>query len=187
MGWSPQAPLSMGFPRQVYWNRLPLPSLGDLPEPEIEPVSCISCVGRWLLYHCATWEAPPSSCERWYFVDIPMNHECSSWHLEWWIFPGGFQLTFPRNNRGVITYGSYSFIQWISYIIWLEFEIPSWPMHAEWMLCLQHENNMNLVVHLHQSFAWPCVWSMSTDILKGIFLWSEGLNNRPKILQETMW
>ena len=21
-------------------------------------VSCISCIGRWILYHCATWEAP---------------------------------------------------------------------------------------------------------------------------------
>ena len=26
-----QSPLSMGFPRQEYWNRLPFPSLGDLP------------------------------------------------------------------------------------------------------------------------------------------------------------
>ena len=31
-------PLSMGFPRQEYWNGLPFPSLGDLPEPGIEPV-----------------------------------------------------------------------------------------------------------------------------------------------------
>ena len=28
-----QAPLSVGFPRQVYWNRLPFPSPGDLPDP----------------------------------------------------------------------------------------------------------------------------------------------------------
>ena len=33
------APLSMGFPRQEYWSGLPLPSLGDLPDPGIEPVS----------------------------------------------------------------------------------------------------------------------------------------------------
>ena len=26
-----QSPLSMGFPRQEYWNRLAFPSLGDLP------------------------------------------------------------------------------------------------------------------------------------------------------------
>ena len=34
-----QAPLSMGFPRQEYWSGLPFPSLGDLPDPEIEPAS----------------------------------------------------------------------------------------------------------------------------------------------------
>ena len=34
-----QAPLSMGFPRQEYWSGLPFPSPGDLPNPEIEPMS----------------------------------------------------------------------------------------------------------------------------------------------------
>ena len=34
-----QAPLSMGFSRQEYWSGLPFPSLGDLPNPEIEPES----------------------------------------------------------------------------------------------------------------------------------------------------
>ena len=28
-----QAPLSMGFPRQEYWSRLPFPSPGDLSDP----------------------------------------------------------------------------------------------------------------------------------------------------------
>ena len=34
-----QVPLSMGFPRQAYWSRLPFPPSGDLPNPGIEPVS----------------------------------------------------------------------------------------------------------------------------------------------------
>ena len=34
-----QAPLSMGFPRQEYWNRLPFSSPGDLPNPGIELTS----------------------------------------------------------------------------------------------------------------------------------------------------
>ena len=34
-----QAPLSMEFPRQEYWNGLQFPSPGDLPDPEIEPRS----------------------------------------------------------------------------------------------------------------------------------------------------
>ena len=37
-----QAPLSMGFPRQEYWSRLPFPSPGDLPDPRIEPASLVS-------------------------------------------------------------------------------------------------------------------------------------------------
>ena len=34
-----QAPPSMGFSRQEYWNGLPFPSPGDLPDPGIEPRS----------------------------------------------------------------------------------------------------------------------------------------------------
>ena len=34
-----QAPVSMGFSRQEYCNRLPCPLPGDLPYPGIEPVS----------------------------------------------------------------------------------------------------------------------------------------------------
>ena len=37
-----QAPLSMGFPRQEYWNGLPFPPPGHFPNPGIElmiPVS----------------------------------------------------------------------------------------------------------------------------------------------------
>ena len=34
-----QAPLSMGFHRQEYWNGLPFPSPGDLPDPGIKAVS----------------------------------------------------------------------------------------------------------------------------------------------------
>ena len=33
------APPSMGFSRQEYWNGLPFPSPGDLPNPGIEPQS----------------------------------------------------------------------------------------------------------------------------------------------------
>ena len=34
-----QAPLSMGFPRQEYWNELTLPSPGDLFDPWIKLIS----------------------------------------------------------------------------------------------------------------------------------------------------
>ena len=32
----------MGFSRQEYWSRSPFASLGDLPDPGIEPVSLMS-------------------------------------------------------------------------------------------------------------------------------------------------
>ena len=53
-----QAPLSMGFSKQEYWNRLPFPPPGDLPKPGIEPVSLISpaLAGRFFTTS-ATWEA----------------------------------------------------------------------------------------------------------------------------------
>ena len=34
-----QAPRSMGFPRQKHWSGLPFLFPGDLPDPEIEPIS----------------------------------------------------------------------------------------------------------------------------------------------------
>ena len=34
-----QAPLSMGFSRQDYWNGLPFLPPGDLPDPGIQPES----------------------------------------------------------------------------------------------------------------------------------------------------
>ena len=37
-----QDPLSMGFPRQEYWNGLPFLPLGDLSDPGIELVSLAS-------------------------------------------------------------------------------------------------------------------------------------------------
>ena len=35
-----QAPLFMGLFRQEYWSGLLFPFAGDLPDPEVEPVSC---------------------------------------------------------------------------------------------------------------------------------------------------
>ena len=37
-----QAALSMGFPRQEYWSRLPCSPPGNLPDPEIKAVSLAS-------------------------------------------------------------------------------------------------------------------------------------------------
>ena len=37
-----QAPLSLGFSRQEYWNGLPCPRPGDPPNPVIEPASSVA-------------------------------------------------------------------------------------------------------------------------------------------------
>ena len=34
-----QAPLSMGFSRKEYWSGMSFPPSGDIPHPDIEPVS----------------------------------------------------------------------------------------------------------------------------------------------------
>ena len=39
-----QSPLSMGFSRQEYWNGLPFPTPGHLPDPGVKPVSLTSPV-----------------------------------------------------------------------------------------------------------------------------------------------
>ena len=53
-----QAPLSMGFSREIYLSGLPCPSPGGLPDPGIEPVSLMSpaLAGRFFTTS-ATWEA----------------------------------------------------------------------------------------------------------------------------------
>ena len=53
-----QAPLSMGFPRQEYWNRLPCPPPGHLPNPGIEPMSL----------------APPAWVGGFFFFFKPLSH-----------------------------------------------------------------------------------------------------------------
>ena len=54
-----QAPLSMGCSRQEYWDGLPCPPPGDLPDPGIEPASPEA--PTWQAdYHWATKVAPAS-------------------------------------------------------------------------------------------------------------------------------
>ena len=54
-----QAPLSMEFFRQQYWSRLPFTYSSRSSQPRDQTcVSCIFCIGRQILYHWATREAP---------------------------------------------------------------------------------------------------------------------------------
>ena len=53
-----EVPLSMGFPRQEYWSGLSFPSPGDLPDPDIEPMSSDWQAGSLPLSH---QESPPET------------------------------------------------------------------------------------------------------------------------------
>ena len=75
-----QTPLSMGFPRQKYWNGLPFPPPGDLPISGIKPASIVSPAltgGFFSLW--AAWEAFPfdsmlnTSC----IWCLPLQHSSS--------------------------------------------------------------------------------------------------------------
>ena len=47
-----QAPLSKKFSRQEHWSGLPLPSpRASSGLRDQTPVSCVSSIGRWILYH----------------------------------------------------------------------------------------------------------------------------------------
>ena len=55
-----QSPLSMGFSRQEYWSGLTFLIPGNLPDPEIEPMSLVSPAlpGRFFT-PSITWEVHP--------------------------------------------------------------------------------------------------------------------------------
>ena len=65
-----QAPLPMDFSRQEYWSRLPFSSPGDLPNPGIEPISCI---GRWILF-CLSHLGSPSKLIQWLNKNVFLTH-----------------------------------------------------------------------------------------------------------------
>ena len=53
-----QAPLSIEFPRQEYWNRLSFPISGTVPNPGIERTSLASpALAAGFFITNATWEA----------------------------------------------------------------------------------------------------------------------------------
>ena len=57
-----QAPLSMGFSRQEYWNGLPCSPTGDLPNPRIKPTSLMSPASAERFFTTSsTWEALQSN------------------------------------------------------------------------------------------------------------------------------
>ena len=70
-----QAPLSMGFSRQEYWNGLPCPPPGDLLDWGIKPKPLTSsALGSGFFTISTTWEAQ-------FWIIIIKNTPC--WGLRW--------------------------------------------------------------------------------------------------------
>ena len=95
-----QAPLPMGFSRQVYWSGFPFPTPGDLPNPGIEPTSPVSpaLAGRFFT-HCATWKA---SCMGFLLFSHPQPcaepcttaHQASlSFTISWSLLQASWKMT----------------------------------------------------------------------------------------------
>ena len=90
----------MGFPRQEYWNGLPFPTPGDLPEPVVEPKSLELQADSLLLSHqeryicsvhllsCVWLFANPWTAEYKAFLSITNSRACSnSCPSSWWCHP----------------------------------------------------------------------------------------------------
>ena len=56
MDYSPPGSPSMEFFIQKYWGGSISSSRGS-SRPRDWTISCDSCIGKWILYHCSTWEA----------------------------------------------------------------------------------------------------------------------------------
>ena len=99
-----QAPLSMGFPRQEYWNCLPLPPPRDLPNPGFELVSLASAAlaGRFLT------TAPPGKYHKGRGTLLQQEGSFTALWLgggeEAWCF----QVPCPCTIRHVYPYGGWS-------------------------------------------------------------------------------
>ena len=59
------APLCMEFSRQEYWSGLPFPTPGDLPNPEIEPMSVVSPVLAGRFFTMSHLEAYTQTQSQW--------------------------------------------------------------------------------------------------------------------------
>ena len=82
-----QAPLSMGFFSQEYWNELPFPLLGDLPNPGIEPAFPASpLIFSTVIYLSYDWES--RSC-------IVLHSIKGPWGSRWQFQVQHFSVTVP--------------------------------------------------------------------------------------------
>ena len=85
---APKAPLSMGFPRQEYYSKLPFPSPGYLPDLGIEPVSYALQEDSPLNHQGSSMlTLIPNN----YFTQMATHCSILAWEIPWTEEPGGLQ------------------------------------------------------------------------------------------------
>ena len=92
-----QAPLAMGFPRQEYWNELPFPSAGDLPNPRTELKSLASLALAGWFFTTVTFGKPPLSYDSRHLLFTLLSSAG--------VWPGSPAILFQFNytSRGCLT------------------------------------------------------------------------------------
>ena len=103
-----QAPLSMGFPKQEYWNGLPFLSPGDLPNPGIEPASPARQADSLPLSHLGSHLGEVSK-----FDDLSHSSTLLTWKIPWMEEPGRLQSigSLSRTGLGDFTF-TFTFMHW---------------------------------------------------------------------------
>ena len=111
-----QVPLSMGFPRQEYWNGLPFPSSRDLPNSGIKPMS-------------PAWQA---DC-------LPLSHlESPISHYKWFVFVNW--LMTETGTWQKISKWPTSMWQYARY----HYSPRKWKLKPQWDIGTQSLNGRNL-------------------------------------------
>ena len=134
-----QAPLSMEFSRQENWSRLPVPPLGDLAHPGIEPVSLVyPALASWFLIISATWFSYLSISLAW---DLILWMVCGSDIVN--LFQSGQPIVLASFSKqsilSVLIFQFTSVIYQFSIYEWVfsGFSVPiHWPSY--WSFCQKH-------------------------------------------------
>ena len=123
-----QDPPSIGFSKQEYWNGLPSPPSGDLPDPRVKPISLMSpyLTGRFFTTS-ATWKNVSLKLKLAYAQSLPTLRPHD------WLYPSRFLCpwNFPGKNTGV---GCHFLLQGIfltqgSNSLLLHWQVDSLPLH----------------------------------------------------------
>ena len=82
---APKTPLSMGFPRQEYYSKLPFPLPGYLPDPGIEPIS-------YALQEDSPLNHQGTLIPNNYFTQMATHSSILTWKIPWTEEPGRLQF-----------------------------------------------------------------------------------------------